>query len=60
MKEAVLGTLATPSNVVRGQVASLVAGIAAIEIPRGEWTELISNLCNNSANEDVNVRLASL
>lgn len=45
MKEAVLQTLAIPSAIVRTQIASLVATIASIEIPRGEWSELIANLC---------------
>jgi hypothetical protein len=33
---------------VRSQVASLVAAIASIEIPRGEWLELISILTTNA------------
>lgn len=41
MKEAVLANLASPSSLVRSQIASLVSAIAAIEIPRGEWLELI-------------------
>mmetsp|Transcript_14860 Transcript_14860/g.18624 ORF Transcript_14860/g.18624 Transcript_14860/m.18624 type:complete len:115 (-) Transcript_14860:2106-2450(-) len=52
--------LATNSPVVRNQIASFIATIAQIEIPRGEWTELISNLCQNASNEDWQVRLTSL
>jgi len=45
IKDAIMNTLACPSNVVRGQIASLVAAIATIEIPRQEWPELIPGLC---------------
>ena len=60
VKTAITATLASPSKLVRSQVASLVAAIAAIEIPRGEWTELISTLCTNSSNESLEIKLASL
>lgn len=60
MKEAILATLASPSQLVRTQVSSLVAAIAAIEIPRGEWTELINNLCSNANSNVAQVKLASL
>lgn len=52
MKEAVLANLASPSKPVRSQIASLVSAIAAIEIPRGEWLELISMLCTNATHTD--------
>lgn len=55
-----LASLASPSPVVRKQVASAVAAIASIEIPRGEWLEIIPNLCNNSANESMDIRHAAL
>jgi importin subunit beta-1 len=60
MKEAILATLASPSQLVRTQCASLVAAIATIEIPRGEWTELINNLCTNSNSDVSQIKLASL
>ena len=60
IKEAILATLASPSSVVRGQVASVISAIASIEIPRGEWPDLISNLCVNAENTQYNIRLASL
>jgi importin subunit beta-1 len=41
-------------------VANILAQIAAIEIPRQEWDELVPNLCQNSTSEDLNIRLASL
>lgn len=60
IKQAVLQTLASPSKSVRTQIASLVAAIASIEIPRGEWAELIANLCTNSSHDQLDVRLSSL
>jgi len=47
-KGAILSNLVCPSSLVRSQVASLVAAIASIEIPRGEWLELISILTTNA------------
>jgi importin subunit beta-1 len=41
-------------------VASLVAAIAAIEIPRGEWLELITILCTNATHQEQHIKLASL
>ena len=52
--------LATESPVVRNQIASLIASIAQIEIPRGEWSELIQSLCTNAVNQDWQIRLTSL
>jgi len=60
VKIAFLANLATHSGVVKTQVASAVAAIAAIEIPRKEWMELIPSLCSNAAHENFDVRLASL
>ena len=51
IKEALLSTLVAQSSVVRRQVASAIAAIASIEIPRGEWLEIIPNLSNNAAHE---------
>lgn len=45
---------------VRTQIANVVATIAAIEIPRKQWEELIPNLCGNAEHQDFNVRLSSL
>ena len=57
---AILATLASTKVLVRNQIANILASIASIEIPRKEWDDLIPNLCNNSTNEDINIRLASL
>jgi importin subunit beta-1 len=59
-KGAILSNLVCPSSLVRSQVASLVAAIARIEIPRGEWLELISILCTNATHQEKDIKLASL
>ena len=41
-------------------MASLIASIASIEIPRKEWNDLIVSLCSNSTNENIDIRNASL
>jgi importin subunit beta-1 len=62
MKEAILTTLASSSSSVRSSVASLIATISAIEIPRKEWEDLIPKLCQGAQNVDISgeIRLASL
>ena len=55
-----MASLATEASVVRNQIASLIAAVAQIEIPRGEWTDLIPNLCMNSSNENQQIRHTSL
>ena len=45
---AILATLASPEVKVRRQVAQILASIATIEIPRGEWDELIPSLSTNA------------
>ena len=60
MKEAILATLASPSSLVRRQIAQVLSAIASIEIPRREWDELIPSLSANSLNEDMSIRLTSL
>jgi importin subunit beta-1 len=60
IKEAMLANLASSSSLVRKQVASAIAAIASIEIPRKEWLALIPNLCENSVHQDINIRSAAL
>lgn len=60
IKHAILGTLASPVAIVRSQVASLIAAIASLEIPRKEWDELLPNLSQNAEHEDFNIRMSSL
>ena len=60
IKEAILATLASEHALVRGQIASIVAAIASIEIPRQEWEGLVPNLATNAEHTDYNIRLTSL
>ena len=60
MKDAVLSQLICPSSVVRTQIASLVSAIAKIEIPNGEWLNLVETLCNNVGNTNPQIKLTSL
>jgi importin subunit beta-1 len=60
VKIAIIATLASESQLVRRTIASLISAIAEIEIPRGEWADLIASLCVNSANEQMQIRMASL
>lgn len=60
MKQAILQTLASPIQIVRSQVASLIAAIASLEIPRGEWDDLLPNLSQNAEHDDFNIRMSSL
>jgi importin subunit beta-1 len=53
MKDAILRNLASSSKLIRSGISSLVSTIAAIELPRGEWLELIPLLCVNATHEDV-------
>ena len=53
-------SLGMQSNLVRKQIASLIATIAQIDIPRGDWPELIPNLCTHASNESELVKLTSL
>lgn len=60
MKEAIIAQLASPSSLVRSQVANVVAAIACIEIPRGEWDSLLPNLCQNAEHDNFDIRMSSL
>ena len=60
MKEAIIAQLASPSGLVRSQVANVVAAIACIEIPRNEWDHLLPTLCTNAEHENFDIRMSSL
>ena len=55
-----LANLICPSSVVRKQVASAIAAVASIEIPRKEWLDLVVNLSDNSVNANMEIRCAAL
>ena len=41
-------------------MASLIAAMASLEIPRREWDDLLPNLSQNAEHEDFNIRMSSL
>jgi len=60
IKEAVVSALNTDDSNIRRAVALCVASMAAIEIPRGEWQDLMGIMVATAQNENVNIRLSSL
>ncbi len=40
--------------------ATILAVIASIELPRGEWGQIIDLLAENCSNEDLNIKIASI
>lgn len=60
-KEGILANLASPSALVRSQIANLIAAIASIEIPRNEWLDLVPKLCQGAQGENSSdIKAASL
>lgn len=59
MKMAILATLASPSNIIRRSIAQIISAIASIEIPRGEWNDLLPMLCRNSMDTELNKDMKS-
>ena len=55
-----LANLAAKASTVRTQVANAVANIAAIEVPRKEWLDIIPNLCHNAGGENIDYKNAAL
>lgn len=60
IKEALLSMLANLDPAVIKAAATCVAAIAVIEVPSGQWSDIIPNLANNSYSDDFNIRLASI
>ena len=60
IKGILVGNLVSPNSAVMRAGANTIAHIAAIEIVRGEWLEIIDVLAENSTNELVNIRRASI
>lgn len=60
VKQDMLGNLILADiNVMRAS-ANVIAQIAAIEIARGEWLEIVATFAENSLNEDRHIRRASI
>ncbi|GMF03347.1 unnamed protein product [Ambrosiozyma monospora] len=61
IKNIALSSLMTQDDRVANQAAQLVAAIADIELPRGEWSQLMHIIVENTKQEKpVNVKRASL
>lgn len=60
LKIGILCALNTDISVLRSQVAYAIGALAKIEIPRGEWLDLIPNLCSNAYHEDIKIKIASI
>jgi len=60
IKGALLQTLTSGNVRVGAATAQVIAAIAAIELPRSEWNDLITQLLSNVTTEQTNLKLASL
>lgn len=60
IKQHVLSTLASKDNDIRKAAGIAIAGICKVELPLGEWNEIISVLCQTSQNENKFIQLASV
>ena len=60
IKLRILSSLASTVSQVRKAAGSTIAGICKIELPLGKWPDIILSLVQNSFNENMNFRLASL
>lgn len=60
VKGILLGNLVSLNSTSMRAGANTIAQIAVIEIVRGEWLEIIDVLAENSTNEQMNIRSASI
>jgi len=61
IKNSILSTLASKEKSVRKAAGSVIAGICKVDLPLTEkWPNLISSLCSNSYNENLNIRHAAI
>jgi importin subunit beta-1 len=60
IRDQATGTLASVQPIVRKTATMVIAVIAAVELPSGNWPDIIPNLVKNSRNENENFRLASI
>jgi importin subunit beta-1 len=55
-----LSALSSPTSRVGAVAAQVVAAIAAIELPQGQWPDLITNLLGAVNTGDLNTKVATL
>lgn len=60
VKQHVISTLASADRDVRKAAGIAVAGICKVELPLGEWTDIIDLLCQTSQNSNQFIQLASV
>lgn len=60
IRDSALGTLASPCKSARKGAAQAVAGIAALELPKSQWHEVIVSLVHNAQGSDSIFKAAAL
>lgn len=60
VKSDIINTLSSPVARVGSIAAQVVAAIAAIELPKEQWQDLITNLLGAVNTGDLNTRIATL
>lgn len=60
IKENVISCLGSEAKDIRRGAATSVAAIAKIDLPRGEWPNLINTLVNASQYNNINFKIASI
>lgn len=61
LKHSLLSSLASPDKRAAGVAAQAVSAVAAVELPRGSWSELIGQLLQFVQNEEnTGLRIATL
>lgn len=60
VKQNVLSTLASGDKDIRKAAGLAIASICKLELPLGQWQEIISTLCQTSSNENKFIQLASI
>ncbi|KAJ2617046.1 karyopherin Kap95 [Coemansia sp. RSA 1804] len=60
VKQSVLATLASQSRFATTPAAQTIAAITAIELPQGQWPDIISTLLQNVSAASASLRVASL
>lgn len=60
IKEGVLGNMISDDERIRRAAANVVSSICSVELPRGEWTNIITVLGNNMKHDENRIRGVSI
>ena len=60
IRTRVLGTLAHPDRAVRNSASQVVASITSLDLPRGEWFDVLQVLITNASNVNPEFKEASI